>query len=441
MAALLELERCHFRVRFRRMSWITALTCVVIPLLIVLVARRALIQQRQRAMLRAQHPNEPWLWRRDWASRTAADVSSAKSALLWLFAAAWNLIAWPVFFVVRGRTMPDPEFVVFALIPAAGVILLIVAAYQTLRRRKYGLSLCRFDALPLSLGHTLHGEVETSVDSVPQNGFQLRLTCLRHIVRSSGKTTTVEERILWQEEQRIGVGAAMPSPNGVRVPFRFPLPLGAEVADETTRHDRVIWRLEATAEVPGIDYRAVFELPVFARAESQRSETFATAFEAPWTPPPTIAFGMAREGGETIAIRPSSSVFDWVFYIVFIVLWFGALYLTWRMGAPIVVVALFALIGFGVLYFALDALGGRSVLTVNRTQLVSRRTFFGTRILPAAEVTSIEPRLANTSGRHATYDLQVHTRDGRSVTIARHLRARRDAEQVAARILRGLGKA
>lgn len=421
------------------MSWISTLTCVVIPLIIILFIRRTLLQHRAAAMLRTQHPDEPWLWRADWSARSAVDLSSSYSPLFWMFALVWTLISLPVFFIAD-RRHGTAEFIVFASFPIVGAILLCVAIYQTLRRRKYGLSVCRFNELPIALGHTLQAEVETRVKEIPQDGFQLRLTCLRREVRRSGKSTSVNERILWQDEQRVGAGPAMPTPNGVRVPFRFPLPLEAEPADESDQRNRIVWRLEVIAEVPGIDYRGVFELPVFARAETQQSERFKTAFETPWTPHPTISLGGGDEGGERIVIRPSASAFDWVFYLVFCAIWFGALALIRSLGGPLFIVVLFGLFGAVVLFFVLDRLAGRSVVSVNRTQIVARRTFLPTRIVPAVEIETIHPTIANANDRRALYDLAARLRDGREVTIAKYLYTRRDAEMVAARILRAMGR-
>lgn len=423
------------------MSWITSLTCIAIPLLLVVLVRQAIIQQRERKVLRQQHPNEQWLWRRDWASRTATDQAHALSMLLWFFAVAWNLISLPVLFLLRDRRQDAVAFF-FYVFPLAGVILIVVAIYQTLRRRKYAHSLCRFSALPIPLGRTLQGELETQVSDVPQEGFQLRLTCLQRIVRSSGKSTSVTEKILWQDEQRVGAGAAMPTPNGVRVPFRFQLPADGEPADERDPRNRVIWRLEAMADVPGIDYRGVFELPVFKTAHSPEDHSvFPHRGEPAWTAPPTITFGTGDHGGEQITIRPSSKVTDWIFYVGFAVLWFGALaFMEIAAGAPLLIVLLFGGFGAVVLYFVLDTMIGRSIVTANRTQLTSRRPLFGTRVIASADVQSLEPRIGTTTGRRALYDLEARLRDGSAITIARHLRTRRDAEGVAARILRAMGR-
>lgn len=420
------------------MSWIPALTCLVIPILVVLVVRRTFAEQRERKVLRGQHPDEPWLWRRDWASRSANDQSHTFNGFIWFFAVLWNAITAPVVFLWRERGGGEPFFELMWVFPAVGVLLIGLALYQTLRHRKYGGSVTRFEALPIPVGRTLRGEVDTRVREVPADGFLVRLTSLRRIVQNSGKSTTVNEQILWQEEQRVGAGAAMPNPNGVRVPFRFVLPADAEPTEEQDPRDRVIWRLEVIAEVPGIDYRGLFELPVFTRAEGQAA-IFAPIVEPPWTPPPSLAFSVSDDGGERITVAPIGTAFDWVFYVVFTMVWYGALAFMARMGVPIAVVVFFVLFGTLVLYFSLDRFAGKSTLSANRTQLRTRRTFLGSRVIPTTNIERIEPRVGTTVGQRALYDLEASLRDGKTVSIAKNLRTRRDAEMVAARVTRALG--
>lgn len=422
------------------MSWISTLTCLVIPLLLILVVRKAWLRHREAQQLRAQHPSEPWLWRRDWASRTSTDKSHQYSWLLWLFAVAWNLITLPVLFLMRSEIERQPLFYVFLLFPLAGAGMILAAIYQTLRRRKYASSLCRFDALPIPLGRTLRGEVETRASDVPEQGFLVRLTNLRRLVKSSGKNTSVEESIIWQDEQRVGAGAAMPGPNGVRVPFRFNLPVhDGEPADESNARDRILWRLEVTGDVPGIDYRGVFELPVFGRTDSAESSSFVSEPQTPWTPPAAMEFGLSPTGAEQVTIRSTSRPADWIGSVVFFSLWFGAVTFMERMGAPLFAVLPFAVIGIAVGMWVVDFLAGRSVIAADRTELRFRRSIFGTRVVSATEVVAIQPRIGTNSGGRALYNLEAQLASGKTATIAWHLRTRRDAEMLGQRIMRSLG--
>lgn len=423
------------------MSWISTLTCLVIPLLIVLVIRKAYLRHREVKALREQHANEPWLWRGDWAARTSVDKSYEHVWMLWFFAVLWNLISLPVVFVLKNQLRRDPVQYVFFLFPLLGAGLIVVAIYLTLRRRKYAASLCRFDALPIPLGRTLRGEVETRAMDVPEEGFLVRLTNVRRVVRSSGKSTSVQETILWQDEQRVGAGAAMPAPNGVRVPFRFTLPADeGEPADDRNPRDRIIWRLEVTGEVPGIDYRGVFELPVFGRAPEEGESTFGSAPpQTPWTPPPSMQFGISPTGAEQVTIRSSARASDWIGYVVFFTFWFGALVFMRLAGAPLFATVVFAVIGLAAAAWAVDFLLGRSVIAATRTELRFRRSIFGTRVIPATEVVAIVPRIGTNRGGRALYNLQAQLANGRTATIAWHLESRRHAEMLAARVLRSLG--
>jgi hypothetical protein len=419
------------------MSWIPALACLVIPVLLVVVLRNAWLRQRDAKLLREQHPNEPWLWRRDWAARTSTDKAHEMSWFFWLFAVMWNLISLPVVFVLRNQLRSDPVQYVFFLFPLVGVAMIVVALYQTLRRRKYRAAVCHFDALPIPLGRTLRGEVDTRATDVPEEGFLVRLTNLRRVVTSTGKSTTVRESILWQDEQRVGAGAAMPGPNGVRVPFRFALPADAEPADDRNARDRIVWRLEVSGEVPGIDYKGAYELPVFTRAESP--DTFITEPQKPWSPPPSMEFGMSPTGADQVTIRSASRPADWIGYVAFFALWFGALWFIRQSGAPMIAIAFFILIGLFVAVWAVDFLTGRSVISADRTELRFRRSIFGTRVVSATEVVSIQPRIGATVAGRALYNLVAQLQSGRTSTIAWHLRTRRDAEMLAQRVTKSLG--
>ena len=47
------------------------------------------------------------------------------------------------------------------------------------------------------------------------------------------------------------------------IPIAFKLPITVEPSDSTDANNRVVWRLQVAASVPGVDYAASFEVPVF----------------------------------------------------------------------------------------------------------------------------------------------------------------------------------
>jgi hypothetical protein len=226
----------------------------------------ALRKTARAASLQASAPNQPWLWRPEWTARRIPDQRRTIAAFLWIFAIFWNAITIPVsLLVVRnwGKEQ-DPAIFIALIFPIAGLGLIIAAIYTSLRRLKFGVSVCTIDTVPIRRGHSFHGEITMRGDAVPDDGYRLRLMCVRRIVRSSGKSQSVDEQALAQQEIRVSAASAIRSPmGGVRIPFSMTVPSEGESCDIRNPRDQILWRLEAAAELPGIDYSASFELPVF----------------------------------------------------------------------------------------------------------------------------------------------------------------------------------
>jgi hypothetical protein len=218
------------------------------------------------ASLQASAPDQPWLWRPEWTARRIPDQRRNITTFLWIFAIFWNAVSFPVSFLVV-RDWPkdqDPAVLLVLIFPVIGLGLIIAATYTSLRRLKFGVSVCTIDTVPIRRGHTFHGEIEMRGDAVPEEGYRLRLLCVRRIVRGSGKSQSVDEQALAQQEMRVSAASAMRSPTGgVRIPFSMAVPSEGKSCDIRNPRDQILWRLEAAAELPGIDYAASFELPVF----------------------------------------------------------------------------------------------------------------------------------------------------------------------------------
>jgi len=411
--------------------------------LVVWGVRIGLRRMRERQQLEAMHPGEPWFWRHDWADRAVVDDSDIKPFFLWLFGILWILMSLPALYAFHKQAETDRVVLIFlAIFPIVGVCVLIIAGYQSLRRHKYGVSLCRLQRLPIALGSTFRGEVQARLRELPESGFQVRLACIRRVVRSSGKSRSVRETVLWQDEQTVGSGAAMPSAEGMRVAVHFAIPSDAEPTDDSNPRDSVLWRLEVRANVPGIDYLARFTLPVYRTADAPESDAFPAPAMPSWTPPPQVVFSLSRTGGEDIVVKSAARIGDWFGYIFFLALWYTALAFMVYMGAPIWAAAIFAVFGTIVLIAAADLLVGRSTVSADRVSLTSRRSWFGIgrkQTYASNEIETIVARVGRTTGSVARYDVEARFRDGRARLIARHLMNRRDAEGVAARIARAVG--
>ena len=170
----------------------------------------------------------------------------------------------------------------------------------------------------MAVGATFHGDVDTHVKESPENGFVLRLMCVRRVVTGSGRNRSTDEKVLSADEQRVSASAAMRNPLGTRIPFTFTVPGDAQPSDERVSSDMIVWRLAVTAEVPGINYASDFQFPVFASGEQPHAPiefAVATVSATAWVPSPesrivltplrkaAMRFASIRAPGERIA-RP-----------------------------------------------------------------------------------------------------------------------------------------
>ncbi len=398
-----------------------------------------------------QNPDKPWLWREDWALGYAGEAGGTAGVIgIWVFAIFWNAISLPIWFVFRRELERGNRAVLFgAIFPAAGVFLLLLAIYLTFRLRRYGRTVCHFEGIPLALGHALRGDVEVQADIQPERGYVVRLACVKSVTRGSSRNRSTTETILWDDERTVGASSAMRSPVGTRVPFDFVTPPDAPTTDTRNSNDQTFWRLSIYADVPGVDLDASFQLPVFAvaGATSETSE-FVTYTEA------HRALAAQREldgrsgvtvtespdGGEEFIIRSHPTAGGFFGAVLFLTIWTGAIYLMIRFGAPIGFPIGFGLFEALIIYGLLDYLFGRSTIQASREAVRYRRSIFGggsVTSVVAADVASISGR-ADSQDRN--FSIELKQKDGSKSDLARYLRTRSDADTVAARIEKALGR-
>lgn len=235
------------------------LAFVAMPLLIGGIIVYTLRKALRESTRRVAKPDEPWLWRDDWANGYVEDHLAARSFFLLGFAIVWNTIVAVTILVIwrAGQVHFQPAMLAIALFPLIGLGLLIAACYQLWRRHKYGRSRLRLNTVPIEPGVPFSGEVETHVTDLPENGFVLELRCLEHVTSARNS----HESTLWSEKTTVPRGALTPSPSGTRVPFTLTYGPDAIAAARSAR-GMLIWRLHVSADVPGVDYASEFALPV-----------------------------------------------------------------------------------------------------------------------------------------------------------------------------------
>jgi hypothetical protein len=420
----------------------------------VLAGRR---EGRRRERLENGHPEEPWLWREDWAAGRCKDAHPSAAAGLWSFAVLWNLIALPGgFFGVRDvLTTGKPGGLVGLLFPLIGVGLITAAVRASMRSRKFGASRLDLVTRPAAVGHGLGGVIRTPSDIRPADGFTLVLSCVRAVRTGSGKNRSTRETVLWQEEKRV---AGQRGPGGpqdgvvTNIPVAFRIPADATPFDARNPNDRIVWRLRASASVPGVDYESLFEVPVFRTAESDAPATPETErllgkepSAAAWRQPADSPIRVTAGTGGTEVWFPAGRNRGAALGVTLVAaLWGAAVTAVFAFDAPFVFKLVFAIFEALFIYVTLR-LWFRVVRITADRERISVAAGLGAprqiRSVPAAEVRDVELKIGLQSGERVWYDLYVVRADGRTLGAGGGIRDKREAEWIAARLREALGRA
>jgi hypothetical protein len=413
------------------------------------VGRRRLAEA---TALKARYPAAPWLWRPDWAAGRVDDSSRATMWFAWVFAALWNLISFPIaFLALRGPAWKaKPAVLLILLFPAIGVGLLVWAIRATLRYRRFGVSRLDLDTRPGVVGHSLAGTVRTTTTLRPADGFQVVLSCIRRVRSGGPKNRSTTESVLWQEERRVAGQVVRDAAGmGTAIPVAFAVPSDARASDDSDSDDRILWRLEVSAGVPGIDYVAGFEVPVFRTELSEQPPTESEAALAG-----TVALGEYRQPAESrIELTTSRRGTEILFpaarnpgvawgLTFFTAIWGGVVWALIHLRAPLIFTVVFGAFGLLLLVGVLElwlrvsrVAAGNGGLTVASGYLATG----GGRTLPASAIDDVTTRITMQAGARPYYDIVVTTKEGKKITAGHAVRDKREAEWLAATIKQALG--
>jgi hypothetical protein len=410
------------------------------------------------AIVRARaHPEEPWLWREDWAAKEVCDGAQSGMWSGIFFAALWNLISIPVAIAVVRQALPKGNHLALLalLFPLVGIGLAVAAVRRTLQYRRFGVSSLALERVPVPVGRRLVGTVRASVDTTPADGFHVALSCINRTRSGTGDDETTSERIQWQEEQCVrGTAVRDYRGPGATIPIDFAIPADARGTDESNPRNVIVWRLSVSASLPGVDYAAAFDVPVYYTEESARpslDETRPCATDLmpePSAAPSSITVTRDLEG-TTIVFPAFRNPVPTLSLAAFTILWTGTIWLQRHLGAPLffpVITGVFAfLLWWGVLAMAF----GSSRAVVRPGELVVTHRFLGIprhRSIVGADVAGIEMPIQMQAGSTPYYSILVRRQavPGRrlagTITVATGIRDKREAEQIVATIAEAIGQ-
>ncbi|MGA8773116.1 MAG: hypothetical protein WB536_01925 [Terriglobales bacterium] len=403
--------------------------------------------------LQGEHPAEPWLWRADWASGRVKSRTEGNMIGTWIGTIFWNLISWTVAIsaVLGTVNQKGPVVYVVLLFPAIGILLLIYAIRQTIAFFEFGKTYFEMASVPGVIGRELRGSIQARFPHSPDHGVTLRLSSVHRYVTGSGKTQTTNENILWRDEAELNSNQLCPGPSGTTIPVSFHVPFNAQPTDKMSARDEFLWLLEATANLPGVNYHDVFEVPIFRTAQTpteaeEAAEEATFAARTPETMRPdhlSIRVQQVAEGTEfyfQAARNKSFAVSTTIFAAVFA----GIGYFLTHIRAPFIFPLAFG--GFGLLlgYFTVQMWFGTTRVVIGNGLTLQAGLLGGGKVrrIALADIASISDKItAQQGGGTGTpyYDIEMTLRDGRRLTLGRSVRDKHEVEWLVSEMRRLAG--
>ena len=254
----------------KALGWVDGFVIVLFGLLFVAVGVGLLYQAalvvRQEGKVAAFHPRHPnpWMRQADWAAGRIPGAAKAYAAVLWYFVLFLCLVAVPLLWTAPSFTRDHLGAWVAVVVSVLAVSFLIAATLKTLAARKFGTSYLELASVPGVIGGKLQGVILTRRLTTPAPTVRLTLTCLTRIYANDSSA----DHFVWAAERdvdpsRIGIG-----PNTSTIPLDFDVPGDLPETNERHRGGSVLWRVDVAADLPGLNYRDIFLVPVFRTAAS-----------------------------------------------------------------------------------------------------------------------------------------------------------------------------
>ncbi|WP_223671299.1 DUF3592 domain-containing protein [Kangiella shandongensis] len=409
--------------------------------------------QRQQG-LQDEHHSEPWLWREEWQSNRLSANTRSGFLFLLFFAIVWNGISLPGVIAVmqEGNLMDKPEKLLVFLFPLVGLILLAIAVTLYLRHKKYGQSQMVLKDMPFAIGGKTRGEVMVRGPLEMNAEAVITLTCQRKYKTGTGKNRSTRTTILWQSDQR--TYAENQFDGSHRFEFNFDIPKNQPQSDDSNPSDKIEWVLLIERKQPGVDLKLAFDVPAFVVAHREAiepaEEDLFMSTDSDNSFSDNGAGDWRRLGiEETInnlgtsyyfpALRQKSAAIS---MLIFGLVFSGAGVGSYFMGAPIIFLIAFGLIGLLMLYFSLNVMFYRTEVTVGSGTLHVAAGLLSadqTQAIPRSSVKDISSRSNMSVGNKRYYNIYAELNDGKKVVLAKYLTHSADIEGFIDKLKRELG--
>jgi len=390
----------------------------------------------------------PWMDRPEWADGRIKAGRGRRVLFMWAMAVFWNAVSSPLLFIFREEWEKGNKAILIGLLfPLVGVGLLIAAIRTTLQWRRFGNSELRLKTLPGRVGGVFQARLVVPGMATSIQRFDLRLVCIRRTVSRSGKNRTTREELLW-ESQRVAPRQVFSfESTGTCVPVYFRVP--ADQPETLPGNPAIVWKLEARASLPGIDYEEKFEVPVFDIRPDSIAESAPDPLEGHQQTleaglPPNlpgiritetlngvkIHFKAARNPGAIITLAFITAIWTGIFMVLL------------QSDAPLLFPVVWALFDtILVLGLVTSLFHDLRIEVVDRVMTIQHRLILPTvtRRFGPDDLSEIKAGPGMKSGRTQFYRIQVIPKTGRSANAGGGIKKKHDATWIAERLAIAMG--
>lgn len=180
---------------------------------------------------------------------------------MWLLAVVWNLTFGASFIMqLSNPAIPTGGLIMLGIFAFAGLGAIAFAVRVTIRHLRYGESICRISGKAGVLGKVMKGTIHTKSEIRPEGDYTVMLQCVEIYWVGRGKNRTSKVEIHWQGKQAV---AGMGTSSRAGIPFTFDIPKFPPETGYQLARGQINWQLTVTAPTKGVDYSALFVVPVF----------------------------------------------------------------------------------------------------------------------------------------------------------------------------------
>lgn len=211
--------------------------------------------------------DRPWMAKDAWSTNEIKSNAKLAMYVTWGFAVIWCSISAPLPFVLYKEVVEKQNYPALLgyLFPLAGIFIIVWAVRSTIQWRKFGQIPVVLNPFPGSIGGQTGGTIETKYPYDPANKFLMTLSNIYSYESGSGKERRRTEKLKWQDQ---AVAHTEMGLYGTRIVFRFDVPPELDQSDALhSGRDYYLWRLNVSADLPGVDLDQDYEIPVYPTAE------------------------------------------------------------------------------------------------------------------------------------------------------------------------------